>query len=291
MMKRDQRTIGLRLFFLALWSTTAASQSADQEITVHPLAGSVYLLQGKDATNIVVSAGDDGIVMVDDQEAPAANHILSALKTITNKPLRFVINTHVHGDHTGSNDALGKIAPIIAHRNVRAHMINGPDKRPPEAWPSVTFDGEIHLYFNGEDIRVLSLPSGHTDGDSVVFFTKANVVHVGDIFMVNGTSFGEASNGGSYAGLINSLEKVLPQIPADAKVIPGHGGPSSRADMARGLEVLKGMKAIVEAGIAAGKTQDQIIAEKPFEKWKNSLAFFLSPDDYVKDLYKELSHK
>lgn len=290
-MKSIHRRVFPFLLLTALWSAGAGAQVTDRKIEVQPLSGSVYRLKGKGISNIVVSAGDDGILMVDDQEGPTANDILAALKTITNQPLRFVVNTHVHADHTGGNDVFGKMAPIIAHRNVRMRMMNGPDKRPEEAWPTITFEGEVNLYFNGEDIRILGLPAGHTDGDCVVFFAKANVVHMGDIFMTKGASFGEPSNGGSYAGLIASLEYVLPQIPVDAKVIPGHGTIFSRADVVRGLEALKEMKAIVEAGIAAGKTKEQMIAEKPFENWKDSIAWFRSTDAYVADLYKELSRK
>src|SRR5688500_17162675 len=170
-------------------------------------------------------------------------------------------------------------------------MIGGGEKMPPEAWPTVTFDGEMNLYFNGEDIRLLKLPPGHTDGDVVVFFTKANVVHMGDVFIAPAASFGDRSNGGSILALIEALKYVLPQIPADAKVVPSHGPISSRIDVARGLEVLTGMKTIVEAGIAAGKTKEQLIAEKPFDKWKGSVAWFIPPDGYVSDFYKELTAK
>jgi glyoxylase-like metal-dependent hydrolase (beta-lactamase superfamily II) len=162
---------------------------------------------------------------------------------------------------------------------------------PPEAWPTVTFDGEMDLHLNGEDIRLLKLPAGHTDGDVVVFFAKAKVVHMGDVFIAPAASFGDNSNGGSILALIEALQFVLPQIPADAKVVPSHGAISTRADVARGLEVLMGMKAIVETAIASGKTQEQLIAEKPFDQWKDSIAWFIPPDGYVSDFYKELKAK
>ena len=288
------RTMSVRVLLIALFATAAGAQEGDgTRITVEPLAGSVYILRsvGHDPGNILVSAGDDGVVMVDDRDASAADGILAALHGISDKPLRFVINTHVHGDHTGGNPAFRKLAPVIAHRNVRARMISGAEKMPPEAWPTVTFDGEMNLYLNGEDIRLLKLPPGHTDGDVVVFFTKANVVHMGDVFISPAASFGDRSNGGSFLALIDALKFVLPQIPADAKVVPSHGTISSRADVARGLDVLMEMKAIVEAGIAAGKTREQMIAEKPFDKWKGSIAWFISPDGYVSSIYKELTAK
>jgi glyoxylase-like metal-dependent hydrolase (beta-lactamase superfamily II) len=283
-----------RILFVMLSAAAATAEVAeDGKITVERLAGSVYVLRsdGYDPGNIVASVGDDGIVMVDDRDASSAYKILAALKSISDQPLRFVINTHVHGDHTSGNPVFRKLAPIIAHRNVRTRMISGGEKLPPAAWPTVTFDGEMNLYLNGEDVRLLKLPTGHTDGDVVVFFTKANVVHMGDVFIAPAASFGDRSNGGSILALIEALKFVLPQIPADAKVVPSHGAISSRADVARGLEILTAMKAIVEAGIAAGKTKELMIAEKPFDKWKGSVAWFIPPDGYVSDFYKELTAK
>src|SRR5688572_190793 len=239
-----------RALLIALCAATAEAQEAgDSKITVEQLGGNVYALRsvGHDPGNIVVSAGEDGIVIVDDRDARSADKILAALNSLSIKPVRFVINTHVHGDHTGGNPVFRKLAPIIAHRNVRARMIGGGEKMPPEAWPTVTFDGEMNLYFNGEDIRLVKLPPGHTDGDVVIS---------------PAASFGDRSNGGSILALIDALKYVLPQIPADAKVVPSHGDISSRADVARGLEILMEMKAIVEAGIAAGKTKEQMVAEK-----------------------------
>jgi cyclase len=211
------------------------------------------------------------------------------LKSISSKPLRLVINTHIHEDHTGGNDVFQKLAPIIAHRNVRTRMESGERKRAAEALPTVTFDTEIDLFLNGEDIRLLKLPDGHTDGDVVIFFTKSNVIAMGDVFMSPAASFADRTNGGTILGLIEALEFVLPQIPIDAKIIPGHGAISSRADVARGLEVLKEMKVTVEAGISAGKTMEQLVADKPFEKWKELIPAFMNTDSYVGRFYRELT--
>ena len=275
---------------LAAFLVTSAASPAD-ETQFERLAGSVYVLRspGHEPPNLVASVGEDGVVMLDAPGAVAPEKVLAALQNLSNEPLKFVINTHVHGDHTGGNPAFRELAPIIAHRNVRTRLISGGEKMPREAWPTMTFDSEMNLYFNGEEIRLLRLPAGHTDGDVVVFFTKANVVHMGDVFISPAASFGDRSNGGSFLALIEALEYVLPQIPVDAKIVPSHGAISSRDDVARGLEILMKMKAIVEAGIAAGKTREQLIAEKPFDQWKDSIAWFIPTDGYVSSFYKELT--
>ena len=278
------------LLLMVLLATAAAAQQGEAaRITVEPVAGSVWVLHAPDASNIVVCAGDDGILMIDDQEGPTVEQVRAALAKLSTQPLRFVVNTHVHADHTGGNEAFGKQVSIVAHRNVRERMVNGPDKRPPEAWPTVTYDGAMNLHFNGEGIRIVKLPAGHTDGDSVVFFTKSNVVHMGDVFVAPAASYVDRTNGGTILGLIEALEFVLPQIPADAKVIPGHGPTSSRADVARGLEVLKQMKTVVAAGISAGKTMEQLVAEKPFEQWKGQIVPWGKTDSYVGRFYRELT--
>lgn len=289
-MKLNKWTMSACLSLMTLLTTSAGAQGADAaKVTAEPVAGGIYLLRGPEV-NVVACVGDDGVVMID-QDASVADQIMANLKRISNKPLRYVINTHVHEDHTGGNDALRRLAPIIAHRNVRARMEGGERKRAAEALPMVTFDSELNLFLNGEDIRLLKVPAGHTDGDVVVFFSKSNVIHMGDVFMSPAASFADRTNGGTILGLIEALEFVLPQIPADAKVIPGHGTVSSRADVVRSLEVLKQMKAIVEKGISEGKTMEQLVAEKPFENWKSLIPSFMKTDSYVGRFYRELTAK
>ena len=279
---------------LLFCGAAARAAEADPGFTVAPIAGSVSVLQGYEC-NIVASAGDDGIVLVDTCDVRVADKLLAAVKRLSNKPLRFVVNTHVHADHTGGNAVFQKLAPIFADANVRKWLATGNEvtrdkKSPPEALPLITFDGEVTFHLNGEEIRLLELPPGHTDSDVVVFFSRANVVAMGDVFMSPAVSFGDRHYGGGVLGLIGQLELVLPQISNDAKVVPGHGVISTRADVARGLDVLKNMKTFVEGGIRAGKTVEQLVAEKPFDKWKSSApAWMSSMDGYVKELYRELT--
>ena len=285
----------------ALWLSCLASASAAEPVdpgwTAVPIAESISLLEGYEC-NITVSAGDDGIVLVDTCGARMADKLLAAAQRLTAKPLRFVINTHVHSDHTNGNVVLQKYAPVISHHTVRARLaagneVRGDKPKPPEAWPVITFDDEVILYLNGEEIRLLHLPPGHTDGDVVVFFKKANVVSMGDVFISPAASFGDRHSGGTYLGLITALELVLPQIPADAKIIPGHGMVSTRADIERGLEVLKGMKAIVETAVRSGKTLEQLQAERPFDQWRDSVPEWSrsdkSLDGRVRDFYREIA--
>jgi glyoxylase-like metal-dependent hydrolase (beta-lactamase superfamily II) len=273
-----------------------ASADAPQGFTVQSLGGGVHLLQGFDC-NIVASTGDDGIIMVDTCTAESSGPLLEALRQLSSKSLLFVINTHVHSDHTGGNAYFQKHAPIIAASSVRTWLATGNDTTgdkpsPITALPVITFDGEISLYLNGEDVRILKIAPAHTDGDTIVILKNANVVAMGDVFMSPAVSFGDRHYGGGMIRLIAALEVVVPQIPADAKVIPGHGKVSTRADVVRGLEVLKQMKAVVEDAIRAGKTLEQLTSERPFDKWKSAVPEWRSSDrsmdGLVRNFHREL---
>ena len=288
------RVVSCALFLAGL---APVSGAADSGFKVSPLAGTVSLLRGNDC-NIAVSAGDDGVVVVDTCSMRTSDQLIASIKVVSPNPLRFAINTHAHGDHSGGNGALQKLAPVIAHDSVRKRMAAGNEKTgdkpsPPGALPVITFDGEVTFHLNGEEIRLLKLPPGHTDGDVAVFFKNANVVCVGDVFMPPATSFGDRWFGGGMLGLIAELEFVLPQIPSDAKIVPGHGAVSTRGDMARGLEVLKEMKVVVETALYQSKTLEQLTAERPFDKWRSSVPQWASSDKsldgLVRDFYREIA--
>jgi glyoxylase-like metal-dependent hydrolase (beta-lactamase superfamily II) len=296
-MRASSLGVAIPALLLTCLATASAAEPADPGFTAVPIAQSVSLLQGYEC-NIPVSAGDDGIVLVDACGARMADKLLAAAQRLTAKPLRFVINTHAHSDHVNGDVVLQKLAPVIAHHTVRTRMaagneVTGDKPKPPEALPIITFDNEMILHLNGEEIRLLHLPPGHTDGDVVVFFVKANVVCMGDVFISPAASFGDRWFGGGMLGLINSLEFVLPQIPSDAKIIPGHGKISTRADVVRGLEVLKGMKELVESAVRSGKSLQQLQAERPFDKWRGLVPEWSSSDKsldgWVKDFYREIA--
>jgi len=290
---------------LLLWlaATLVAAQEKDfskVQIKVTKVSGNIYMLEGADAGNIGASVGDDGIVIVDDQYAPLADKIQAALKGITDKPVRFIINTHYHGDHTGGNAYFQKQAPIIAHDNVRKRMESGGaagnggsihfDAKPAakEALPIITFDHDVTVHLNGEDIRALYFPAGHTDGDAIIFFPKSNVVHMGDDFVTYGFPFIDVESGGSINGMIDAVEKVLAELPADVKVIPGHGPISSTADVRAYLDMLKGTRDAVAKALSEGKTLDQMKQAKLLEPWKKYGGEFINQDAFLDTLYASL---
>ena len=248
--------------------------------------------------NIGVSVGDDGIVMIDDQYAPLAPKIEAALKTITSKPLRFIINTHYHGDHMGGNEHFGKSAPIVAHENTRKRLSTTVTRfgtqvppSPAGALPILTFNDTMTIHLNGEDVRAVHMPHGHTDGDAVIWFTKSNVVHMGDDFFNGNFPLVDRENGGSVRGLIANVDKVIATIPDDAKVIPGHGPLSDRNGLRKYAAMLKATAAAVENGIAAGKTLDQLKSEKVLAAWDALGQGFIKTDMFTETLYNELTGK
>ena len=285
------------LFAMALVATAAFGQQNfdNVQIKTQKVAGTVYMLVGAGG-NIGVTVGEDGIVIVDDQYAPLAPKILEALKGISDKPLRFIINTHYHGDHTGGNEVMGKSAPIVAHENVRKRLVAGVPARntppaPKGALPVVTFDSTLTLHVNGEDVRAVHFPHGHTDGDAIIWFTKSNVVHMGDDFFNGRFPFVDIDGGGSVAGLIQNVEKVLGQLPDDVKIIPGHGDLADKAALRAYLEMLKATSAAAQAAIKAGKTVAQAKEEKILSKWETWGTGFVGQDRFLDTLYREYSKK
>jgi glyoxylase-like metal-dependent hydrolase (beta-lactamase superfamily II) len=294
--------------FVVAFALVAVAQERDfskVEIKVQKVAGNVYMLQGAGG-NIGVSVGDDGIVIVDDQFAPLAEKIQAALKAITDKPVRFVINTHYHGDHTGGNLEFQKNSPIIAQDNVRKRLEEGVtggvgDKmsfeekpQPAGALPIITFDHQLTVHLNGEDIRALHMPAGHTDGDSVIFFPKSNVVHMGDDFVTYGFPFVDINSGGSVRGMIEAVDKVIAQVPPDVKVIPGHGPLSNLDDLKKFQQMLKDTLATVQSAMKQGKTLDQMKQENILAKWDEYGAGkdkFIKTDVWIETIYDDLSGK
>jgi cyclase len=303
--KTNMRNPWIPVVPLILLCGMAAAQDQDfskVQMKVTKVSGNVYMLEGAGG-NIGASVGEDGIVIVDDQYAPMADKIKAALRGITDKPVRFVINTHYHGDHTGGNAIFQQTVPIIAQDNVRKRLQEGgtagnlggvhveAKPQPKEALPIITFDHDVTVHLNGEDIRALHFPSGHTDGDSVIFFPKSNVVHMGDDFVTYGFPFVDLSGGGSVEGMIAALEQIVQQLPPDVKVIPGHGPLSNLDDVRRFTAMLKDTKAVVDKGIKQGKSLDQLKQEDLLAPWKKWSGDFITSEQWLVTLYNDLTGK
>src|SRR4030095_16428092 len=207
-----------------------------------------------------VWVGDDGLLIVDDQFAPLADKIRAALKGIADKKLHFILNTHWHGDHTGGNVAFGPEGTIIAHDNVRKRLSTEQKSTvfnrttppsPKEALPVITFDKTLTVHFNGEEIRAIHFPHGHTDGDSVIFFTGSNVVHMGDDFFAGRFPFVDLESGGNVEGLTKNIGDIVAKLPADVKIIPGHGPLSTVNDLKLYHRMLLETTEVVRKKIAA----------------------------------------
>jgi len=296
--------------FAATMLFTGGADAQDQdfskvEIRVTKVSGNIYMLQGAGG-NIAASVGDDGIVIVDDQYAPLAAKIQTALKNlgITDKPVRFIINTHYHGDHTGGNAPFANIgSTVIAQDNVRKRLESGGiagnggslkmDAKPAEkaALPIITFEHDVTVHLNGEDIRALHFPAGHTDGDAVIFFPKNNVVHMGDDFVRYGFPFIDVASGGSVQGMAAAMEKVSAELPKDVKVIPGHGDLSNLDDVRAFVQMLKETSAVVQKAIREHQTVDQMKQEKILEPWKKWSGEFIDSDKFIETLYNSLTGK
>ena len=259
------------------------------EFNTQALGGGVYMITGSGG-NIGLSVGTDGVFVIDDQFAPLTDRILAAIADITSEPVRFVFNTHWHGDHTGGNENLGKAgALVVAHENVRERLgmdqvlarIGRPDVNeypavPEGAWPVVTFTEEVTFHLNGDDLHAFHVSNAHTDGDAIVHFVRANVVHMGDTFFTGRFPFIDTTTGGSIDGMIAAVGEGLAVMDADTQVIPGHGVLSTREDVRAYRDALKTMRDAVAALMEQGRSLEQIVAARPVraqaEAWGQSEA-------------------
>lgn len=277
----------------------AQNDMSKVEIKSTRVSGNIYMLEGSGG-NIGVSVGTDGILIVDDQFAPLADKIRAALKKLGEGKLRYILNTHFHGDHTGSNRVFGTEATIIAQDNVRKRLSGeikpatpNPDAKPepPAGLPVITFDNSLSVFFNGEEIRAMHVPHGHTDGDTVIYFTKANVVHMGDQFFNGMFPFVDLQSGGDVQGYADNVGTVLAKIPGDAKIIPGHGPLANFDDLKKFHTMLVTTIGIVRDKMKAGKTLDQIKAEGLPPAWDSWGQGFIKTPVWIQTIYQSFSNK
>lgn len=275
---------------LVLASLAHAQQDFSKvEIKATHVAGNVYMLTGAGG-NIGVSAGPDGILIVDNQFAPLAPKIEAALKQLNPGKLKFVLNTHFHGDHTGGNKHFGQQAHIIAHTNVRKRLGGQTAESKPEL-PVITFDDKLSLWFNGEEIRLAHVPPAHTDNDSIIHFTGANVIHFGDTFFAGRFPNIDLGGGGDVRGYIRNVEESIRKIPEGAKLIPGHGPLATIKELKEFHEMLVATSGVVEKAIAAGKSLDDVKAAGLPERWNTWAVPTITTSRWLEILYRGLKPK
>jgi glyoxylase-like metal-dependent hydrolase (beta-lactamase superfamily II) len=233
------------------------------EIKTTKLSGNYYTLEGSGGM-IGVLAGPDGVFMVDSQYAQLTDKIVAAIKQIDPGPIRFMVNTHVHPDHTGGNENLGKMGVAILSRDqLRARLAGGARPSPPAALPVLTYDQKTTVHMNGEDIELIPIRAAHTDGDTMVRFPKADVIMTGDFYRAIGYPYPDRNNGGSLAGLIEGLNTVINTAGAATKIVPGHGPVVSKAEVTAHRDMAIAIRDKVAALVKQGQTADQIVAAKP----------------------------
>lgn len=267
------------------------------QIKTTDLDQGVYMLVGRGG-NLGVSTGDDGVFVIDDQFANLSELILAEIATLSDGPIRFVANTHYHGDHTGGNAAMRRVgASVVAHDNVRVRM--GHDNKfwkqtvkasAPESWPTITFSQNMTFYFNGQTIDVVHVPHAHTDGDSIIYFREANVLHMGDNFFNGLFPFIDIDGGGSVAGMIAALDKGLELSDSATKIIPGHGPLSTWEDMKATRDMLADVRSRVKSRIDAGDDLKDIInANILSDLTYLTLSRSIDEDDMVSITYRSLT--
>jgi cyclase len=295
-----------RLRILALCATLLAAPALAQqqdfskvEIKAEKLSATTYMLTGAGG-NLGLSVGEDAVFLVDDQFAPLTTRIEAAIAKLTTKPIRFVINTHWHFDHTGGNENLGKAgALIVAHENVRKRMstdqfiefLNMKIKTEARsALPVVTFTRDVTFHLNGDEIHVLHVANAHTDGDALVHFRGSDVVHMGDVYFNEMYPFIDTSSGGTIDGVIAAVDRALELTGDNTRIIPGHGALATRADLKAYRDMLATVSARIRDGVRSGRKLEEVVASKPTAEfdavWGKS---FLKPDRFVEMLYRNLA--
>jgi glyoxylase-like metal-dependent hydrolase (beta-lactamase superfamily II) len=283
---------------LLLASTSTPAQEQEVEYITTTLSGTLTMLKGRGG-NIAISAGEDGVYIIDDQLEPLTDQLLAAISEISSQPIRFVINTHYHGDHVGGNETIGKGgAVIIAHDNIRTRMSSDQvsvflnkttPAWPKDALPVVTFNDQVTLHFNGETARVYHVPHGHTDGDSIVHFPASNVIHMGDIYFNGLYPFIDLDGGGSIQGMISGAELGLSIAGKDTQIIPGHGPLGNKASLVEYRDFLVKARNNVQKLIDQGKSLEETVAARPTAQWDAILGeVWITPEQLVTFIYNSL---
>jgi glyoxylase-like metal-dependent hydrolase (beta-lactamase superfamily II) len=253
------------------------------EIVPHHVAGSVYYLAGQGG-NIGLSVGDDGIVMIDDQFAPLTDKIVAAIRRISDAEIRFLINTHVHGDHTGGNENLGRMGVLILARDeVRVRLAA---QSPADALPVLTYSDAITIHLNGGEVHAAPLAPAHTDGDSYIHFRADDVIHAGDVFRTTGYPYIDTANGGTLWGTLDALATLIGLAGPNTLIVPGHGGPSTREDVMEFRDMVLTVKDRVAALVANGASYNDVTAAHVTAEWDDRWG---DPERFLTAVYAELA--
>jgi len=272
--------------FAALWQDFTKI-----EVKATKVAGSVYMIAGADdmaafsGGNIAVSVGEDGVLMVDSKMAPLSDKIKAAIKEIGGDLPKYIINTHVHGDHVGGNPAFSSDGTIVAHTNVRKRLSDKPEN----TWPVITFDQSMSIHMNGEEIQAIHYPEGHTDGDAVIYFKGSNVLHIGDHWFNELLPYVDLGNGGTVQGYIANIKRTLDEVPDDIKIIPGHGALANKKDLRNFYRMLEETVSLVTKKMKSGKSLDDIKKEGLQEEWKSWSWSFISTERWIETIHKSYS--
>jgi len=278
-----------KLFLSAAILTTSLSATAQDEglsFSSQKISGSVYMLSGEGGFtggNIALSIGDDGVAMIDNGMPSVLDILRSKVAELTDKPIDYLINTHVHGDHTGNNTEYGRSgARIISHENLRANMLDkgiAGEKAPADALPIFTFSDQITLHINGDAARIVHVKNAHTDGDAIIHFQTANVIHTGDVLFNGLFPFIDNSNGGTLGGAIDALKSIAAMADDNTKIIPGHGPLASKADVNSTVAMLEDARSIV-----AKMSDDEIIAADPLASYQSYSWAFIDSEKMIKQI-------
>ena len=302
-------TLGIAVFLIVSGHQVPASAQGRNfdaiEVQVTPVQGNVYMLVGAGG-NVTIQIGDDGVLLVDTQFAPIAPKILAAIRELSDKPIRYIINTHVHGDHVGGNEALAgpSGATIVGHENVVKVMSSEPAGTPNDRfivgrafWPTETYTDRKTIHFNGEDIDIIHIPTAHSTGDSIVFFKGSNVISGGDVFAITRYPIVDFDGGGLVQGMIAGLDQIIAlsnPMNSDSRtyVIPGHGRLCDREDVIKYRDMSILLRYRVQNMIDQGMTLEQVKAARPtleYEPMYGATSGLGATDSFIEDLYYSLT--
>ncbi len=300
MTKFKQLITASALLSFSLVTMAAEPAKEDPDFSTTEVAPGIYMLMGVGGFtggNIGLSIGDDGVVMIDDSMPPLLGKMKAAIKSVTKNPVDFLINTHVHDDHTGNNQNMGNDGTrIVAHENLRINMLtkglrtkDGNKPMPKAALPVITFSHAISFHLNGEDLRVFHVENAHTDGDAVIHYQNANVIHTGDTLFNGMFPYIDINNGGSVDGYIAAQQKILGMSNEQTKIIPGHGPLADKKQLKQALDMLVGAKKLINTLIKKGKTEDEVVKANPLEKYHAKWNWgFITTEKMTRQVFKSL---